>query len=93
MKSDQGLHRDVNNMLAFARQKVWQTSKFCQTSRMFGRPYVGKCVLQAILCQTYGLAQMNKLPDLPKVCLVCLAGPALLKQQHCLNIIILDALP
>ena len=31
---------------------------------------------QAILCQTHGLAQMKKLPDLPKFCLVCLAGPA-----------------
>ena len=44
---------------------------------MFGRPYIGKYVSQAILCQTYGLAQMKKLPDLPKFCLVCLAGPAL----------------
>ena len=27
--------------------------------------------------QTYSLAQMKTLPDLPKFCLVCLAGPAL----------------
>ena len=33
-------------------------------------------VSQAILCQAYGLPQMKKLPDLPKFCLVCLAGPA-----------------
>ena len=36
----------------------------------------GSNVSQAILCQTYGLPQMKKLPDLPKFCLVCLADPA-----------------
>ena len=37
---------------------------------------LGSNVSQAISCQTYGLAQMKMLPDLPKLCLVCLAGPA-----------------
>ena len=32
-------------------------------------------VSQAILCQIYCLAQMKKLPDLIKFCLVCLVGP------------------
>ena len=36
-----------------------------------------KYVSQAILCWAYGLAQMKKLPDLLKFCLVCLAGPVL----------------
>ena len=48
-----------------------------QTSRMFDTPYTGKYVSLAILCQTYGLAQMKKLPNLPMFCLVCQVGPAL----------------
>ena len=55
----------------------WQSSKFCQTSRIFDRPFIWKYVLHAVVCQTYGLSQMKKLLDLPKFCLVCLAGPVL----------------
>ena len=50
--------------------------QICQTSRIFGRPYLRNYGSQAILCQTYGLAQMKQLLDLPKFCLVYLAGPA-----------------
>ena len=52
-------------------------ANFVRLTEFFVRPYVGKYVSQAILCQIYGLAQMKKLPDLPKFCLVCLAGPVL----------------
>ena len=69
--------RDVGIVPTFARQKIWQTSKFCHSRR-----YIRKYVSQAILCQTYGLVQMKKLPDLPKFCLVCLAGPAVNDNVH-----------
>ena len=38
--------RDVNIVPTFARQKIWQTSKFCHSRR-----YIRKYVSQAILCQ------------------------------------------
>ena len=48
----------------------------------------GSNVSQTILCQTKGLAQMKKLPDLPKFCLVCLASPAVNDNTEVISLVL-----
>ena len=46
-------------------------ANFVRLAEFFCRPYIGKYhASQAVLCQTYGLAHMKKLPGVPKFCLV-----------------------
>ena len=51
-------------------------ANFVRLAEFLADLIIRKYVSQEVLCQTYGLAQTIRLPDLPKFCLVCLAGPA-----------------
>ena len=57
----------LSEMSIMCRHRSGRLANFVRLAKFFADFYIEKYVSQAILhvCQTYGLAQMKKLPDMP----------------------------